>query len=221
MKLNKKDYKPSFQNKLLLFPAPVRIFHFVLAASLTAAIATGIAPGLGLHFERPVLAMRYVRLIHASAGFIAFGAVIFRTGYALVSGDYKDFSINAQDIRTIPSLLGYYLFLRKEPPPLRTKLNVGQKLIYLSWFACIIYLSLAGMLLLYSYFDTMGWPFTFFQKALPPQRNRFIKYHVTIYLIATIIVHIYLAHTEDIARMQAIFTGWVRVSPRKDSNGQN
>jgi len=159
--------KLDFKKKILLFPAAVRIFHWVLVASLTVTIITGLVPGLGLY----ILPMRTVRLLHASAGFIAFAAVIFRTGYAFTSGDYKEFSINIQDIKTIPALLKYYLFIEKDPPPLRTKFNVAEKIIYLSWLLAIFYLSLTGILLFHSYFGAKGWPFFVFERILPPQRN--------------------------------------------------
>jgi len=206
----------AFKKKILLFPAPVRIFHWVLVASLTVTILTGIVPGLGLYLEKPILPIRTVRLLHASAGFIAFAAVIFRTGYAFTSGDYKEFSINIQDIKTIPALLKYYFFMEKDPPPLRTKYNVAQKIIYLSWLLAITYLSLTGILLFHSYFGAKGWSLMVFERILPPQRNRFIRYHITIYMVISIFTHVYLAHTEDIAKLQAMFTGWIRVKSKKN-----
>lgn len=203
------------KEKILLFPAPVRIFHWIFAISLTIAILTGIVPGLEAYTRQPIMPLRTVRLLHVSSGFICLGAVIFRAGYAFISGDYKDFGINLQDIKTLPALVKYYLFIEKNPPPLRTKLNIGQKFIYLSWLVAIIYLSLTGILLLDSYFTAYGRFFYFLQRLILPQTNRFVRYHLTIYMIVTILVHIYLAHTEDIARSQAIITGWVRVRLKK------
>jgi len=42
---------------------------------------------------------------------------------------------------------------------------------------------------------------------------RWIKFTISIYLLATIPVHIYLSLTEDISRLQAMVTGYERKPP--------
>jgi len=194
--------------KVLQNTAAIRVFHWILVASLTTALLTG----LQVSFAEPLfLTMRTLRLIHMSGGFVAFAAVLYRIGYAFITGDYRNFSINFQDLKTFPHLIRYYLFLEKRPPKLRTKYNVGQKFVFFSWIICTFYLTFAGILLYNSYFSQSAYNFHFLQKMLPPVYNRLLKYYVTIYMLSTIMLHIYLAHTEDIAKSHSIFTGWIKV----------
>lgn len=212
---------PTLEKKILLYPAPVRIFHWVLVVSLSIIIITGLLLSPGIYPHGTLLPLKTLRFFHVSCGFIAFAAVIFRAGYAFVTGDYKDFSISLDDIKSIPSLVRYYFFIQKEPPPLRTKFNIGQKVIYLSWLIAITYLSLTGILLLESYFKEKGGPFFLLERVLLPQTNRFIRFYLTLYMVATILGHIYLAHTEDIAKLQAMFTGWVKFTLKNSSDESN
>ena len=206
----KNDNKTQY-SKLLINPLPVRIFHWSLVVSLSTAIISG----LEISFTRPLVALRIIRFAHASAGLIALAVVFYRVGYAFISGDYKTFAINAEDIKTIPDLAKYYLFINKNPPPLRTKYNVGQKLIYLSWLLVILFLAFGGILLLNSFFITKGGVFVLVSRIILPQRLRMVKFSLTIYMVITIMLHIYLAHTSDIAKAQAMFTGWVRKKTQK------
>lgn len=197
--------------KVLLYPLPIRIFHFVLIVGLSLSIITGII----ISFTFPILPMRTIRLIHVSSGFLALAIVLYRLGYAFICGDYKTFSIKLKDFKTIPELLKYYLFLRKSPPPLRTKYNIGQKFTMYSWLFGVFYLSFAGIMLLNASFVSKGPIFFPFARLILPQQIRVTKYYLTIYFIITIMLHIYLAHTEDIAKTQSMFTGWVRVAHKR------
>jgi len=209
--LSSSDKKNKQYEKILLFPLPVRIFHWILVVSLSAAIISG----LEISFAYPLTDMRIIRLIHVSSGLIALSVVIYRLGYALISGDYKNFSINMEDIRTLPDLVRYYLFLKSDTPPLRTKYNIGQKMVFLSWLFAIIFLAFAGIMLLNSFFIAKGTGFAFICGRILPQHLRMCKYYLTIYMVITIMLHIYLALTSDIAKAQAMFTGWVRKKPKK------
>jgi len=194
--------------KVLQNTVAIRIFHWVFVTSLSTALLTG----LQVSFAKPLfLSMRTLRLIHMSGGLVAFSAMLYRIGYAFISGDYRNFSVNFQDLKTFPHLIRYYLFLEKRPPKLRTKYNVGQKFIFFTWILCVFYLTSAGILLYNSYFSQSLYNLHFFQKLLAPVYNRLLKYYITIYMISTIMLHIYLAHTEDIAKSRSIFKGWIKV----------
>lgn len=198
---------------LLLYPLPIRIFHWLLVASLSLTIIFGLM----ISFAYPFLPMKVVRFVHVSSGFVAFGVLLYRIGYALLSGDYRNFSIKLEDFKTFPDLIKYYLFLRQNPPPLRTKYNIGQKIIMLSWLVGILYQTFAGIVLLNSSFVATDSLLSLLAKLTLPQHIRTTKFFLTIYFIVTIMVHIYLAHTEDIAKSQSMLTRWVRVK-RKDGN---
>ena len=211
---NKQRTSDTYVN-ILLYPLPIRIFHWVLVVSLSLTIISSIM----ISFTYPLLPMRTVRLIHISMGFIVLAIVLYRLGYGSVSGDYKNFSIKLKDFKTFPELVKYYLFLRDSPPPLRTKYNIGQKFTMFSWLIGIFYQSFAGIMLLNTSFISKGPIFFPLSRLILPQQIRVTKYYLNIYFIITIMLHIYLAHTEDIAKTQSMFTGWVRIL-RKNSKNQ-
>jgi Ni/Fe-hydrogenase 1 B-type cytochrome subunit len=196
---------------ILVYPLPIRIFHWVLVFSLSLTIISGII----ISFTYPLLTMRTVRFIHVSMGFIVLAITLYRLGYGFLSGDYKNFSIKLEDFKTFPELVKYYLFLREDPPPLRTKYNIGQKFTMFSWLMGVFYLAFAGIMLLNASFVSKGPAFFPLARFILPQQIRVTKFFLTIYFIITIILHIYLAHTEDIAKTQSMFTGWVRVLRKK------
>lgn len=202
----KKTLSSSNNKKILLNPLPVRIFHWTLVISLVFAISSG----LQISFVKPLTTIRTVRFIHISSGLIALAIIIYRVGYALISGDYINFIITKKDIKTAPRFIKYYVFMEENLPPLDTKYNIGQKITFLSWLGVILFLSFGGILILNSFFITKGNMFFPISRIILPKRLRMAKYFLTIYLVITIMLHIYLALTSDIAKTQAMFTGWVQ-----------
>ena len=198
---------------ILLYPLPIRIFHWVLVASLSLTIISGLM----ISCAYALVPMKSIRFIHISAGFVAFGIVLYRLGYAFMSGDYRNFSIKLKDFKTFPDLARYYLFLRENPPALRTKYNIGQKITMLSWLMGILYQTFTGIMLLNSSFVSKTSALALLSKLILPRYLRTTKYFISIYFVITIMLHIYLAHTEDIAKSQSMLTGWVRVK-RKNNN---
>jgi len=207
---NRQITSASYVN-ILLYPLPIRFFHWVLVISLSLTIISGLM----ISFAYALVPMKTIRFVHISSGFVAFGIVLYRLGYGFVSGDYRNFSINLKDVKTLPELVKYYLFLRENPPPLRTKYNIGQKITMLSWLIGIFYQTFAGIMLLNSSFISKGPIFFPLARLILPQYIRTTKYFLSIYFIITIMLHIYLAHTEDIAKTQSMLTGWVRVKRQK------
>lgn len=203
---NRQITSASYVN-ILLYPLPIRFFHWVLVISLSLTIISGLM----ISFAYALVPMKTIRFVHIFSGFVAFGIVLYRLGYGFVSGDYRNFSINLKDVKTLPELVKYYLFLRETPPPLRTKYNIGQKITMLSWLIGIFYQTFAGIMLLNSSFISKGPIFFPLARLILPQYIRTTKYFLSIYFIITIMLHIYLAHTEDIAKTQSMLTGWVRV----------
>lgn len=196
---------------ILLYPLPIRIFHLVLVISLSLTIISGLM----ISFTYTLVPMKTIRFVHISSGFVAFGIVLYRLGYAFVSGDYENFSIKLKDFKTLPELAKYYLFLRETPPPLRTKYNLGQKITMLSWLIGIFYQTIAGIMLLNPSFVSKSSVLSLLSRLILPQHIRTTKYFLSIYFVMTIMLHIYLAHTEDIAKSQSMLTGWVRVKTKK------
>lgn len=197
---------------ILLYPLPIRIFHLVPVISLSLTIISGLM----ISFTYTLVPMKTIRFVHISSGFVAFGIVLYRLGYAFVSGDYENFSIKLKDFKTLPELAKYYLFLRETPPPLRTKYNLGQKITMLSWLIGIFYQTIAGIMLLNPSFVSKSSGPSLLSRLILPQHIRTTKYFLSIYFVMTIMLHIYLAHTEDIAKSQSMLTGWVRVKTNHD-----
>ena len=89
---------------ILVYPLPIRIFHWVLVFSLSLTIISGSI----ISFTYPLLTMRTVRFIHVS-GFIVLAITLYRLGYGFLSGDYKNFSIKLEDFKTFPTCEIFFL----------------------------------------------------------------------------------------------------------------
>lgn len=190
---------------LLVHTAFARFSHWAIAVMLTLSIISGLWMGAPLIFGYGV-PVRWLRATHAYVNWILAGLVLARVYYALVSGDIRHFLPRRGDLRKFVQLMAYYLFLTKEKPYEPTKYNVGQRWIYFSWFFAWLYQSISGMVLVNpAKYVTAGKVFGDLQTI------RFIKYLVTVYFVATILVHIYLSLSISPAKLQSIFTGYIRV----------
>lgn len=193
--------------KILNQHLAIRLFHWPFAALMVIEIITGLFISFGISFP-PFFNFRAVRLAHIATGITALYLVIFRIYYAFFTGDYKNFSLSRRDVSSAVELVKYYLFIRKTPPRLYGKYNTGQKLVYLSWALMVLYLSAAGIVLLYT--EPTGLP----AKLLGGyQLIRLSKLIGTVYFMVSVTVHVYLIVTEDPAKLQAMVTGWLRVAP--------
>lgn len=193
---------------VLLNPVPVRVFHWVFAACIIVLLVTGF------YISRPVgslwsslafMDMNLARLLHSAAAFVAIGAVIVRVYWAFFSGDYREFLLSRQDIRDLGGFARYYLFLSDHMPS-RGKYNVGQKATYGSWLVVFAFQVISGLILRspYSLVRAAG-----LLGGL--EVVRLLHFGAAVWFLATVLVHIYLALTEDPGRLQAMVTGYVRV----------
>ena len=198
--------KQSIKGKRVLFqPIWVRIFHWGFAVSLTGILLSG----LELHKPADFLILNYglVLTAHVTFCWFAMGFVALRITDALIRRD-DSLIPNRHDLKLFPKLLAYYFFLRSSPPPTR-KYNCGQMLFYSSWILLFLVASLLGLT---SYWQGkhLIWVWHLVGGF---QVIRWIKYSVTIYFLATILLHIYLSLTENISRLQAMITGYERDPP--------
>jgi len=189
-------------------PAPVRFFHWGFALSLTGIILSGLI----LHQPLPFLALPYgkVFVVHVSFGWLASAFFIFRLVDMLLRKD-KTLLLSWQDIKNLPKLFAYYLFLRPSLPPYG-QYDPGQKLIFGSWFLLfpfLVFISLAS----YWAGEHLDWVLKFLGGI---QVLRMIKFTGAIYFISTILLHIYLSLTEDLSRLQSMVTGYEQKPPEKN-----
>jgi thiosulfate reductase cytochrome b subunit len=188
-------------------PIWVRVFHWGFALSLTVVLLSG----LELHKPASFLALNYSKVLIAHLVFCwsAMGFVAIRIADAIIRRDHSLIP-SIQGLNHFPKILAYYFFLRSSPPPSK-KYNSLQQLIYFSWLLLFLVASLLGLA---SYWQGkhliwVWWLVGGFQVI------RWIKYSISIYFLATILVHIYLSLTEDISRLQAMITGYERNPPVK------
>jgi thiosulfate reductase cytochrome b subunit len=200
----------NIKGKIILFqPIWVRVFHWGFALSLTVILLTG----LELHRPASFLALNYSEVLttHITFAWFALGFVAIRIADALLRRDHSLIP-SIQDLKYFPKLMAYYFFLRFDPPPCR-KYNSGQILIYSSW---IIFFLAASLLGLASYWQ--GQHLIWVWRLVGGfQVLRWIKFMISIYLLATIPLHIYLLLTEDLSRLQAMITGYERKPPPNNS----
>ena len=194
--------------KLQTQPLAIRIFHWVMTACVIVLVITGL-----LFYAEPGQVnapFRMIRLLHGTAGVILTLNVLAHIYYYLVTRRYPEIVLNRSDISNLKAFFQYYLFLRPAHPNFG-RYNPGQKLIFDSWAIVSVLSAIAGFILL---FPSETGMLQRWSGGL--QMLRLLKYGITVWFLLTIPVHIYLVFTEDPAKLQAMFTGYVR----KENNQQ-
>ncbi len=179
-----------------------RTFHWLFSLTVMLLIVSGF------YVHRPVslgptYSMGLNILIQTAVGFFASGVFFGWVYYHLATQSYRDIWFKFRDIGDFQGLLKYYFFIEKKPPQ-HGKYNSGQRLIYTSWFFAFIFMFLTGLILYSANFGNVQ-PFpVIFQKVL------FYHFLGALWFLGTVPLHIYLVFTEDPARLQAMFSGWVK-----------
>lgn len=191
--------------KLLLHPLPVRIFHWVMA--LTAGYLT--VSGLYLHdpWAGPVYGM--IRKIHMFAGMLLLVNLAGQIYYYVFTGKYPEVLFTVRDLPNLSSFFRYALFIA-ESHPNYGRYNPGQKALFSAWGIAVLLAGIAAL------------PYLWTEQASLFSRlfggmggTRLVFYVIAWFFVATIPLHLYLALTEDPAKLQAMFSGYVRKQPRK------
>ncbi|MCX7781720.1 MAG: cytochrome b/b6 domain-containing protein [Negativicutes bacterium] len=183
-------------------PLSIRINHWVMAISAVILTITGFH--LSQPFSWLAVKMSMVRKVHFIFGFIALANLVSHIAFYVITKTYNDILLRWRDIKDMPSFLKYFLFL-SEPHPNFGKYNPGQRLIFCSWALVLIIGGTAGLA---AYFPQQA---AFVTKLSGgPTGIKWVKYLTAVYFAATIPLHLYLVFSEDPAKLQAIFTGYVR-----------
>jgi len=188
--------------KELYQPLTIRICHWVMALSVVILTLTG------LHMSQPFswlgVKMSSVRKLHYTFGFISLFNLLFHLSFYAITKTYGDILIRWGNLKDIPSFAKYFLFI-SEPHPNFGRYNPGQRLIFCSWGVTLLVGAITGLI---SYFPHET---TVVDRVLGgPQGIRVIKYFIAAYFAATMPIHLYLVFSEDPAKLQAMFTGYVR-----------
>ncbi|MHB8170412.1 MAG: cytochrome b/b6 domain-containing protein [Thermincolia bacterium] len=184
-------------------PLFIRFFHWSFAATIIVLIYTGLYN----HYPINILGfadMGNIRIIKYMVSYVALFLLIARIYYGIVTRDIDHIIFNRQDLKDLPGFFRYYFFLAPKEPP-HAKYNPGQKLIFTSWILIFGFSAITGFILYdHGYF---GWLLPMFGGL---QYLRFLHYLVFLYFLATTMLHVYLAVSEDPAKLQAMFTGHMR-----------
>jgi Ni/Fe-hydrogenase 1 B-type cytochrome subunit len=192
--------------KLLLHPLPVRIFHWVMFA----AVMTLLATGLYIHdppawLRLPVSLMRELHGMAAAALVVNMALHIY---YYARTGKHTEILLLPGDWANVRSFLRYYLFITAHHPNYG-RYNPGQKALFTSWGLAVIVAAVTGAALLFPG-DTTG-----LQRLLGGLNAiRSVHFLVAAFFAASVPFHLYLVFTEEPAKLQAMFTGYVQKEPK-------
>jgi Ni/Fe-hydrogenase 1 B-type cytochrome subunit len=189
-------------DQVLVHSRITRVFHWLFAVGVTLLIFSG------LYIHYPADLGRFYNMgtnvaIQKVAGVFTSGIFFSWVYYQILTQAYKDIVFKVRDIVDFKGLLKYYLFMEKKPPGYG-KYNAGQKMIFTSWFIVFIFMFITGLVL---YYADLGY---FHQAPVEYQKVRFYHFLGALWFMATVPVHIYLVLTEDPAKLQAMFTGWLK-----------
>lgn len=171
-----------------------------------------IPTGLYIHYPSPfflVPSMAAAHVLLDCAIIVLVATWVTRIGYAIYSGHWREVLFTPADLIKLPGLIAYYLFLTRTHP-YYGKYNPGQKLLYTLWDALLIPLGLSGLLL--------ENPAVLANlRFVPPLLNvtavRAFHYYLSLFYAVTLVLHTYLALTENREVMRSMFVGYMRVRP--------
>lgn len=188
--------------KILVHSRIIRICHWLFAFSVILLITSGLYSHYPVKFGN-FYDMKTNVFIQIAVAFFATGVFTVWVYYNLMTEAYKDLWFKPRDIIDFKGLLKYYLFIEKNPP-YYGKYNAGQRIIFSSWVLVFIFMALTGIIL---YMVNFGYILPF---AVMLQKLRFYHFLGALWFVGTVPLHIYLVITEDPAKLQAIFTGWIK-----------
>ncbi len=191
--------------KLLLHPLPVRIFHWTMVACVTTLLLTG------LYFHSPpawlLLPVNLLRELHGAAAAVLIVNFAGQIYYYVYTGKFTEIVFLPRDWANMRSFLRYFLFVTEHHPNFG-RYNPGQKALFTAWWLAITAAAVTGAAQMFPD-DAVG-----LQRLLGGLNAcRSVHFLVAAFFVATIPFHLALVFTEDPAKLQAIFTGYVQKEP--------
>lgn len=181
----------------------IRFFHWFFFAVITVKLWSGFY----ISFPHPLLGfpdLYAARMTHALMTPMLAALLTFRLYYALLSGDWRQvFVWRLADFRELKPWLRHFLFLSGTPSP-HGKYNIAQRLLFTGWFLTmpffyatgVVMLNLRQLRFINVFFGGQG-------------ISRVTHYLLSVFLAATVAVHVYMAVTGSVGRLRAMFTGWL------------
>lgn len=188
-----------------LQPLPIRIFHWVLAGCVFILIGTGLL----LNEPAAVLQLpfRQLRQIHVFFGFLLLVNFLAHVYYYFFTKRFTEILILPRDWGNVPSFLRYMFFITEEHPNYG-RYNSGQKTVFTLWGVAQMLAGISGLLLLFP--NSALW----LQRLMGGLQNtRVLHFAIAIYFIMSVPLHLYLVFFENPAKLQSIFTGYVKKQP--------
>jgi Ni/Fe-hydrogenase 1 B-type cytochrome subunit len=191
--------------KLLLHSLPVRIFHWVMFACVLVLLFTGLylhSPPAWLVV--PASKMRKLHGVFAALLVVNFAVHVY---YYVFTRKFTEVLLLPRDWINVRSFLRYYLFITENHPNFG-RYNPGQKMLFTAWGLAVLTATVSGIGLFFP--EESIW----LQRLLGGLNNmRLIQYFIAVFFAASIPLHLYLVFTEDPAKLQAIFTGYIKKDP--------
>lgn len=190
-----------YEEMTLTQPLFTRIYHWVQFITLSILSFSGLyinAPGW-LNVK-----MKSITLWHLIAAYILVANFCGYVYYYSVTKYYHNVIFKFRDIKY---LFGFfkYVFFFKDELPYYGKYNPGQKIVFTLWYLLIIFMTITGFVLYYPA------QLQFMRIFLGELSNiRLLHYLGAIGFITTIPLHLYLVFTEDPAKLQAMFSGYIK-----------
>ena len=190
--------------KLLLNPLAIRIFHWIMVLTVSYLVITG----LYLHDPKVNLPFGLLRKTHLLAGIILIINLLGQIYYYSITGKYTEVLFTTRDIPNLRSFFRYSLFIADNHPNYG-RYNPGQKGLFTVWSLVVILSGLAALPhLLPDYASWLSRPLGGLMGS------RVIFYAITMFFLVTIPLHLYLVFTEDPAKLQAMFSGYLKKEPK-------
>lgn len=197
--------------KILRNPLSIRIFHWITVISVLLLSVSGFY--ITSPFSKNIFTkMDAARFVHFTFMWILVAMFVFRI-YLAFAGKYgRHIMFSWQDLKKVPALFKYNLFLSNKEPDYTTKYNVGQKIVYSSWVLLIIVQIITGFILYY--------PGQMYKGALDMggfMMIRLIHNAVFWYFACTITLHVYLEFAEGGKTFMAMITGYTSTDVHPES----
>jgi len=199
--------------KLLLQPLPVRVFHWIMFVCVMTLLFTGFY----LHSPMPSikLPLSLVRKVHGMFGLILIANLVGQIYYYTVTKKFTEILFLPGDFANMRSFTRYVLFITDGHPNFG-RYNPGQKILFTSWGLAVLVAAFTSMILLFP--ERTFW----FQRTLGGLNVvRITHYFIAIFFAASIPLHFYLVFTEDPAKLQAMFTGYVNKESSSSAKKDN
>ncbi len=190
--------------RYLKHPILERVGHWVHLLTMVVLILTGFQIHTPARFNL-FGTLNTARQLHFVFMYLFIAIGVFHTYRWLISGEWKDEFITAEDITSnlMPTIL-YYLFLRNEEPPKRGKYNALQEIAYFSIFVLAVIQAVLGFAL----YAPNG-PFGFAINVVGGLAAvRGWHYIINWAFLAFLIIHLYLVFSEGLHLLVAMITGY-------------